>query len=270
MLIDYNLIEKAITEKTKAVIPVSGFGNPLDYDRLNYIKKKYNVFIIEDAACSLGAEYNGVMVGKLADISVFSCHPRKFITTGEGGIIVTENPEWAEWMNSYKHFGLDMSSTARERCSFERIGTNYKLSNILAAIGLEQLKVIDILLAKRRELAVNYIELLKEHLSDNLRIPQTTEGGIHSYQTFLVFVKNRDAIMAMMREKGVEAQIGTYALHMHKAFSANKQKVRIYGKLKNSTYVFEHALALPLYHEMTQKEQEHVVNTLLAALKTAC
>ena len=106
MLINYDAMEGAITSRTKAIIPVSIFGNPLDYNRLNKIKEEHSVYILEDAACSIGAEYDGVRVGNLADISVFSLHPRKFITTGEGGVITTNNPQWAKWMNSYKHFGI--------------------------------------------------------------------------------------------------------------------------------------------------------------------
>lgn len=103
MLIDYDVLEKAITPKTKAVMPVSIFGNSVDYDRLARIKEKYNLYIVEDAACSIGAEFADVKVGNQADISVFSLHPRKFITTGEGGLITTNNQAWADWLLSYKH-----------------------------------------------------------------------------------------------------------------------------------------------------------------------
>ena len=146
MLIDYDRIGDAITDKTRAIIPVSGFGNPLDYDRLSEIKQRYGVYVIEDAACSIGAEYKEVKVGNQADISVFSLHPRKFITTGEGGLITTNNPEWADRMVSYKHFGMGVHQS-RLSTDFVRIGTNYKLSNILAALGLGQMAKIDELLA---------------------------------------------------------------------------------------------------------------------------
>ena len=91
MLLDFNSLEDAINERTKAIIPVSLFGAPLDYEKLNFIKEKHNLYIVEDAACSIGAVYQGVKVGNQADITVFSLHPRKFITTGEGGIITTNN-----------------------------------------------------------------------------------------------------------------------------------------------------------------------------------
>jgi len=265
MLIDYDAIEKAITPNTKAIMPVSGFGNPLDYNRLNAIKKKYNLYIIEDAACSIGAEFDGVKIGNQADISVFSLHPRKFITTGEGGIIATNNDEWAAWMNSYKHFGMDMSGASREGIQFDIIGTNYKLSNIQAAVGLGQLNNVDKLLAKRIELANNYIKLLKD--VEGVKIPATLDNGQHSYQSFCVFVNNRDDIMLNMRKNGIEVQIGTYSLHMHKAFNSNPDKVEIKGDMKNSKWCYEHTLTLPLFNDLTKDQQKYIVEELKTLVK---
>lgn len=258
MLIDYNEIEKAITDKTKAIIPVSEFGNPLNYDRLNKIKEKYGIYIIEDSACSIGAEYKGIKVGNHADISVFSLHPRKFITTGEGGVITTNNSEWANWIKSYKHFGMGVHDSRLET-NFVRIGSNYKMSNILAAVGLIQLKHIDELLNKREELSNNYISLLKNN--KKVTISQTTYNGKHSYQSFAIFIDNRDEVMKKMRSMGIEVQIGTYSLHMHKGFNDNKL-VEIKQKLSGSKYAFKHCLTLPLYHELTKKQQEYVIKTL--------
>ena len=135
---------------------------------------------MEDAACAVGSEYKRIKTGNMADISVFSFHPRKFITTGEGGMVTTNNKDWADWMNSYKHFGMNMSNSQREVVTFEMIGTNYKLSNILSAIGLAQLEKIEVLLNRRIELADNYLKLLKN--IKGVSIPKTTENGIHSYQ----------------------------------------------------------------------------------------
>jgi len=255
MLIDYDRVEAAITDKTKAIIPVSGFGNPLDYDRLSEIRKKFGIYVVEDAACSIGAEFKGIKVGNQADISVFSLHPRKFITTGEGGIITTNNKEWAAWMESYKHFGIGKSNS-REGTDFVRIGTNYKLSNILAAVGLGQMEKIDQLLARRRSLARNYIAILDG--CTDVTIPSVTPGGDHSFQSFCIYIKNRDKILQGMREKGIEVQIGTYALHMHPAF----KDCIIHEPLEGSRYAWEHCLTLPLYHELTEADQEIVVDSL--------
>lgn len=262
MLIDYERIEKAITKKTKAIIPVSIFGNPLDYSHLSSIKKKYELHIIEDAACSIGAEYKGTMVGNLADISVFSLHPRKFITTGEGGIVTCNNASWHEWMLSYKHFGMGVNDS-RLTTSFDRIGTNYKLSDILSAVGLVQMRHVDNLLSRRRELSHNYINMLNK--TPGVTIPEITEGGIHSYQSFCIFVNNRDYVMNTMREQGIECQIGTYSLHMQKAFRENSL-FRLSGEMNGSKYSFDHCLTLPLYHEMTFEVQEYIVNELMKAM----
>ncbi len=255
MLIDYSAIEAAITEKTRAVIPVSIFGNPLDWNRLNQIKRKHGLFMVEDAACAIGAEFKDEKIGNQADISVFSLHPRKFITTGEGGLITTSNKEWADWMLSYKHFGMGVHNS-RLTTNFERIGSNYKLSNILAAIGLVQMKHIDELLDRRLELAQNYIDLLKGQ--ENIIIPKTTEQGKHSRQSFCVYVPERDRVMKVMREKGIEVQIGTYSLHMHKAFNDN-DNCKIIGQMPGSKYAFKHCLTLPMYHEMSDSEQDYVI-----------
>lgn len=264
MLIDYDALEQAITPRTKAVIPVSIFGNPLDYDRLNAIKEKHGIYIVEDAACSIGAEYKGVKVGNFADISVFSLHPRKFITTGEGGMITTNNAESAAWMESYKHFGTGAPDT-REGTVFARIGTNYKLSNILAAVGLVQMQHIDELLNKRVELAGIYKELL---IGDgNIQIPKATGAGKHSYQSFCIFVENRDGIMKQMREEGIEVQIGTYAIHMHPAFVEGPHIIHR-GPFIGSRYAYDHCLTLPLYHEMSEADQDLVINQLSKAIKT--
>lgn len=263
MLISYEAVEAAVTSNTKAIIPVSLFGNPLDYNVLNKLKEKYNLVVIEDAACSIGAEFNGVKAGKLADISVFSMHPRKFITTGEGGMITTDNAHWAEWMNEFKHFGMK-SQDGRLGTRFDMIGTNYKLSNVLAAIGVAQMNVIDELLDKRRKLAENYTDILND-LPD-VKLPAVHPGARHSYQSFCVFVNNRNTIMDDMRAKGVEVQVGTYSLHMHKAFSDNSL-CRIEGEMKGSRFAFDHCLTLPMYHDMTADEQSVVVEMLKDELK---
>jgi dTDP-4-amino-4,6-dideoxygalactose transaminase len=262
MLIDCEAIEAAITSKTKAVMPVSIFGNPLDYEQLMRLKARYGFYIVEDAACSIGAKINGKCVGNMADISVFSLHPRKFITTGEGGIITTNDANWAEWIESYKHFGMG-GSASRASTRFERIGTNYKLSNIQAAVGLVQMQHIDMLLDRRRQQTKRYSEML--YNQSGVKLPKTTTGGAHSWQSFCIFVQNRDEIIRKLKTLGIETQIGTYALHLHKAYFDNPN-CRITSDMSGSRYAFEHCLTLPLYHDMTAEEQDFVIKHLIAAL----
>ncbi len=260
MLIDYDALEQAITSRTKAVIPVSLFGNPLDYDRLATIRKTHGIAIIEDAACAFGAEFQGKKVGRFADFSVFSLHPRKFITTGEGGLITTAFRKGRDWLASYKHFGLG-EATDRRQAIFQMIGTNYKMSDLLAAVGLAQMEYVHELLARRCELAAEYVKLLSG--SESVFLPRTTPGGKHSYQTFCVFVEDRDRVLNLMRSFGIEVQIGTYCLHQHPAFKpGNRCEIR--GKLNGSIYAGEHCLALPLYHELGREEQKEVVERLVS------
>lgn len=263
MLISEPAVLRALTSRTRAVLPVSIFGNPLDYGWLNRLREAHGLRIVEDAACSIGAAFAGRRVGAWADISVFSLHPRKFITTGEGGMITTDNAEWAAWMDSYKHFGMAAAGAAREGVVFERFGTNYKLSNILAAVGLAQMAQVDALLRRRQELARRYSRLLEGR--PGLALPRTLPGGEHSYQTFCVFIRERDRVMARLRADGIEAQIGTYALHRHPAYRPGPL-VRHEGDFSGSRRAADEALALPLFHEMTEAQQDRVVEALSALL----
>jgi len=260
LLVDYDALDAAVTERTRAAIPVSLFGNPLDWDRLDRIRERHGLFMVEDAACALGSSYKGRMTGSLADITVFSHHPRKFITTGEGGTVTTARADWAEWMHSYKHFGM-APAASREGTHFERVGTNYKLSNVLAAIGLAQMRDVHGLLAGRRALAARYAELLAG--VPGVALPETTPGGEHSVQTFCVLVEDRDRIMAELRGQGIEAQIGTYSLHMHRAYAENPL-CRLGEDLRGSREAFTRSLALPLFNGMRPGEQDRVVEALAA------
>ena len=258
MLIDLEKAASAITSCTKAIIPVSLFGNPLDYEKLRQFKEKHGIIVIEDAACSLGAKYKDTMVGAWADISVFSMHPRKFVTTGEGGLVTTNNSEYAAFIDAYKHFGIQKSAE-RESMVFGLIGTNYKLCNIQAALGVSQMYMIDKLLERRLALARKYDEMLKD--IEGVKLPSIVSGGVHSYQTYIIFISDRDRVMKSMREQGIEAQIGTYSLHTHPAFQ-NDSIRKLCGDLNGSLESFNKTLALPLYHDMTPVNQAKVVESL--------
>ncbi len=262
MLIDYQALELAITPRTKALMPVSLFGNPLNYQEITRLQDKYGFAIVEDAACALGASFRERLVGTLADITVFSLHPRKFITSGEGGIITTNRNELAEWMDGYKHFGINRQASGLQDL-FTMVGGNYKLSNLQAAVGLAQMEEVETLLAERRTMAARYKKLLGQ--ITGVHLPETTPDGNHSYQTFSAFVRGRDRIMQDLRQQGIESQIGTYSLHLQPAFQKHP-RCRQDGELAGSTYAFSHCLALPLYPGMTIAEQETVINKLEEAI----
>jgi dTDP-4-amino-4,6-dideoxygalactose transaminase len=244
-------------------MPVSIFGNPIDYAPLLALRERQHFVLIEDAACSIGAAFSGRRVGTWADLSVFSFHPRKFITTGEGGMITTDRADFAAWIDSYRHFGMAAPDATRESVRFERFGTNYKLSNLQAALGVAQMACIDSLLARRRELALRYYERLQG--VPGIAVPRTPAGGDHSFQTCCVFVQKRDAVLKRLRSQGIEVQIGTYALHQHPAYRAGPLVIHT-GTFPGSTSAADSALALPLFHEMTLDQHDRVVRALISAV----
>ena len=256
MVIDPQAVEQAVTGRTRAIMPVSAFGNPCDYDALRAIARRHGLRLIEDAAPALGASFHGIPVGRHADISVFSLHPRKFITTGEGGLLTTDDDALADWLVSYKHFGMTVAD-GYATPPFAGIGTNGKLSDVLAAIGLSQMEQFSALLERRLALAERYIQRLGP--IPGLTVSPATVGGIHSRQSFCIHLDHRDRVMQGMRQRGIEAQIGTYALHREPGFAA---MARFAGPLNGSRRAFERTLTLPLYHEMSDADQDCVVDAL--------
>lgn len=244
-------IREAITDRTKCIIPVSEFGNPLDPE-VYEIGKERGTPIVEDAAPSAGAEINGKKVGTFADVSCFSFHPRKTITTGEGGMITTDDDEFAEKAMSLKKFGI-------EKGQFVHVGTNYKLSDILGAIGLVQLSKIENIIKERIEKAKIYDELLEK--IDHVRTPTVKPKTRHTFQSYCVYIEKngaRDKLRQDLAEIGIETQIGTYALHLQPCFVNTKRK----GDLKNSEKLYDNLLALPLHHELSFENQKFICDAI--------
>ncbi|MGD0494744.1 MAG: DegT/DnrJ/EryC1/StrS family aminotransferase [Candidatus Bathyarchaeia archaeon] len=256
-LFTYNIvpeeIEKAVTRKTRCIIPVSWGGNPLDFEPLNEIKLKHELLIVEDAACSLGAESRGKKTGTMADITCLSFHPRKIITTGEGGMAVTDNPVYAKRIHDLKKFGM---TTGKKGIRFTGNGTNYKLSDVLAAIGIAQMQKINRIIDRRIELAHTYDNLLSK--VDSIRPPQKNENVKHTYQSYAVYIEKegtRDKVIKDLQKENIETQIGTYALHMQPSY----EHVKKIGKLTRAKKLYKNLLTLPMCHSMTKRDQERVV-----------
>lgn len=250
-------VEDAITKKTKSIIPVSWGGNPLDPE-IYKIGKEHDIPIIEDAACSSGAEINGDKVGSIAELSCFSFHPRKILTTGEGGMVTTNDSELAEKAVALKHFG----QTKNGRFTYH--GTNYKMSNIVAAIGLEQLKKLPWILKDRINKAQIYSDLLKN--VRYIKTPVVQKGMKHVFQSYCIYIEKdgiRDRLRQDLSVKGIETQIGTYALHLEPSYSNIRQS----GDLHNSELLFKNLLTLPLHHELSLEDQEYVVKSIKSLMK---
>jgi len=249
--IDWGQVEIARrTIGIDAIIPVSWGGYPLDRDVVSDYEN-FGCKIIEDAACSHGSSFKGVMSGSIGTAGCFSFHPRKIMTTGEGGMITTNDDKLAEDIRIYKNFG---ASSGR----FVTMGSNLRMPNILAAIGIEQLAKIDEAIAKRTELAKCYNELLE---GVDWAIPPVVENQAkHNYQTYAIRLlgMNRDEVITRLKTRGIETQIGTYALHLQPSFSS----VTKIGDLENSRMLYEDLLALPMCYDMDFTDQERVIREI--------
>ncbi len=263
-LTSYNMdleeARKAMAKPARAMIPVSWGGYPLNKKELDRLKDEFGVLILEDAACSLGSEWDGAKTGAMADITCFSFHPRKVITTGEGGMITTDSYEYAEKMRSFKNFG---SAKVGNELQFIRYGSNYKMSDILAAVGVAQMSKLPKIIKRRIKLAENYDKLLSE--VEGIRPPNGGKNIKHIYQTYAAYVEvkgARDKLMKSLRSVGIEAQIGTYALHVEPYY----QNLEKQGDLATSRMLYENLIALPMYHNMTSDDQEYVVSEIEKSL----
>lgn len=260
--IDVDKIEEQITERTKAIIPVHEFGQSADMDRIIELSKKYNLKIIEDAACAFGAEYKGLKVGTIGDLGCFSLHPRKAITTGEGGIIVTNNDKLAEKIRILRNHGLSYKNGKAE---FVTPGLNYRMTNIQGAIGVVQLKKADKLNKKRIEAARKYNRLF-ENIGDVIT-PLEREYGKHIWQTYHIVINKdicRDELIKNLRLKGIETNFGAYSVHSEPYY---KEKYSLDDKLlSNSKKAHENGLALPLHQNLTDSDIEFIVEEIKGQL----
>ena len=241
------ILEEGYNDKMSVFSPVSWGGIPLELDVYKKAKD-LGLKCLEDSAGSLGSKIGNEFVGNIADFSCFSFHPRKVITTGEGGMITTNDDEMAEYCHSYKHFGAKGSS-------FEIIGTNYKLSNILSAIGLVQMKKIEKIIQDRIEKAGIYKEMITK--IDGIKPAYVGDGTRQTFQSYTCYVEkkgNRDKIRKALADENIQSQIGTYALHLEPAYRNFKR----IGNLENSEKLFYNALTLPLHKELTNEDQEKI------------
>ena len=246
MNVNREIVEDSLDKKIKFIAPVSLFGNPLNQDF--YKLKKKNVMIIEDAATNLGTKIGSKYVGTLADATCFSFHPRKIITTGEGGMITTNNKKLNEKFRSFKKFG-------QRDTKFQDVGTNYKLSDIQSAIGLAQLKKIENIIKNRQRKAKIYNEIFSK--IDFIEPQKITTKSRHTYQSYTCYVTKqglRNKIMKRLSKYNIESQIGTYALHCLSVFKKCPRR----GNLKNSEFLYKNCISLPLHEELSYNEQEYI------------
>jgi perosamine synthetase len=256
--IDPKMVRQAITPKTRAIIVVHLFGLSADIDPILELARERSITVIEDAACAIGTTYKGTRVGTLGKATCFSFHPRKIVTTGEGGIVTTDSQEIADRVSRLKNHG-ELKADGHTR--FVVPGYNCRLSDLLAAIGVVQLKRIAYLIKSRVRISTIYNELLSD--IDGITCPWSRENDVHTYQSYVVKIEDtfgisRDETMSRLRRLGIETQIGTYALHLEPSFCDYYEP--------NSCPCSEDAavrtLSLPISSIMTPAQAEYVANSL--------
>lgn len=272
--IDLDKLEKAITNKTKAIIPVHFAGLPVDIDKLYNIAKKHNIYVIEDAAHAIGAEYKDKKIGSFGDIQVFSFHPNKNITTGEGGCISTQNKNIAEKISIMRFHGIDRKSwdrfSKKGSQDYEVVypGYKYNMMDIQAAIGIHQLCKLDKFIDKRTLLANRYVSKLK-NIQEITLFKQPNYSHKHAWHLFTVLINtkklNRDEFMSFMKQRNIGTGLHYKAVHLYQYYK-NKFKFK-YGDFPNAEYISEKIVSLPLFPNMTIQEQDNVINEMKEILK---
>ena len=240
----------AVTPRTRAVLAVHLFGRPLDWEELQNALPP-DVRLLEDAAGALGARWRGMPCGGLGEMGCLSFHPRKIVTTGEGGAVTTSSDDLSDAIRRMRHHGIE------PRGDFEiaEPGLNYRLSDILCAVGIPQLRRLKELLAARRSVAERYEERLRE--LEGVDLPSADKGDTHGWQAYVVRLDRAQEAIPALREQGIEAQIGTYALHRLAAF-------RDQGEFLGASAAFDRAMALPFHTQLTDGELDRVVEAVAA------
>ena len=281
--IDADKIESLITPKTKAIIPVHLFGLAAEIDKIMGIAKKYNLWVIEDAACGFGSRYKNEHVGSFGNTGCFSFHPRKVITTGEGGMITTNDDDLAEKLRSMRDHGAIISDYQRHHGSkpyllpdFPYAGYNYRMTDIQASIGSTQMDRASEILSERRVLAEKYNESLAK--LDFFQIPFECSDYQHGYQSYPCIFdvhslsndtitnvnKKRNNFMEMLQSKGISTRPATHAVHM---LTYYKEKYQIDCKdFSNSLLANETSISFPFFNGMKPEEYSYIINNIIENL----
>ena len=270
--IDPTQIEGAITERTRAVLCVHQMGMPCDLAAIVALARRHRLPVVEDAACASGSEirWQGAWehIGRPhGDIACFSFHPRKVMSTGDGGMITTRNADWDAQCRLLRQHGMSVPDTVRHGAntvifeSYPVVGYNYRMTDIQAAVGREQLKRLPAIVAERRSLAERYRTLLSD--VRGLRLPAEREWARSNWQSFCVRLpegRDQRQVMQRMLDQGIATRRGVMCSHREPSYAGSATR-----PLPHSEAAQEHCIILPLYGQMTRQEQEQVANGLRRA-----
>jgi len=262
-------VEPHLTGRTRAVILVDQGGVPADLDAVRALCDLHQVTVIEDAACAVGSTYRARPAGAGAALAAFSFHPRKLLTTGEGGMVTTWDGSIAVRLRRLREHGMDISAADRHRSQqpviehYTEVGFNYRMTDIQAAIGLAQLRKLPEMVARRRALARRYQELLS--CIPSLLTADDPPYGETNYQSFWMLLPeepavDRDNLLRLLADAGISARRGIVAAHLEPAYVDAKPSLPVTERLTSRS------LILPLFHQMTDSQQKHVVSVVVAAL----
>jgi len=246
------LLEKGLSPKSKVLMPVSWGGYPIDTEVIMSFAKKHDLYVIEDAACAIGTSYRGNKTGSQAHMTVYSFHPRKLIALGDGGAISTNDEMLHKKLKKLKHFG---SETIEGKTSFVEVGGNFRLSNILAGLGIPQIKRLKETIAAREKKATYYNKIFSGH--DWVDIPFVSSEMVSNYQSYCLSFNVpglRDFCLERLRSIGIEVQFGTYSIDRQPVC----KNVRKVNDLSNSHFLGDNLLTIPLHHKITDEDQDKV------------
>jgi dTDP-4-amino-4,6-dideoxygalactose transaminase len=259
-------VEAALTPRTRAVILVHQGGMPADVDEIRAVCDPIGVPILEDAACAIGSTYQGRPVGAGAPLAAWSFHPRKLLTTGEGGMLTLADADLAARARRLREHGMSVSAADREAGGgalieqYLEVGFNYRMTDIQAAVGLVQLTRLEVVVAERRRLAACYSELLAG--IEGLHTPADPAYGTSNYQSYVIrlgpqIAAERNAVLAALAADGISARRGIMAAHLEPAYAGHP-----HPDLPVTEEVTARSLILPLWHGLTDSDQGRVVESL--------
>jgi perosamine synthetase len=264
-------VAEVLSPRTTAVVAVDQGGMPVDIDALRALCDERGITVVEDAACAAGSTYRGRPVGSGGHLAAFSFHPRKILTTGEGGMVVTDHAALAERMVLLRQHGMSMSAADRHRSGgavieqYLEVGFNYRMTDIQAAVGLVQLGRLDEVVARRRELAARYHDGLADLIGAGL--PTDPAWGTTNFQSYSVLLPegvaaHRNDIMAELAEAGISTRRGIMASHLEPAYHGHPHVA-----LPVTERLTTGSIILPLFHTMTEDDHDRVVEALRHAVE---
>lgn len=262
-------IREKITNKTKAIIPVHYTGQPCEMDEIHAIAKEHNLMVIEDAAHALGADYKGKKVGTLSDMTTFSFHPVKHITTCEGGMILTEREDLYKLLSLYRTHGITREEEWMEKNEggwyYEQLalGYNYRISDVQCALGISQMKRLPQFVERRREIAAYYNEKLKD--IEGVKLPYQKEGCNNSWHLYMIWVEpgRRKEIYDQLRKEGIGVNVHYIPVYKHPYYQKHG-----YDKVccPEAEKLYSGLISIPMYPKMTKEEQDYVIETIRKAV----